>query len=162
MVKKIEPLLNAFDAAIEKLGKGVSFISLLVMSLIMVEVVARYAFNRPTIWAWPITEQLFGVLILFGGIYTLLHVGHIRIEVLYNRFPPKGKFIARLIAFLCALTFIGVLVWQGSSMAATSLMNGERLSGAFRIPLYPFKMLLPIAATLFCVQAVVNFLRARG
>jgi TRAP-type mannitol/chloroaromatic compound transport system permease small subunit len=161
MVKKIEPLLDAFDTAIEKLGKGFSLIIILVMAVIMFEVIARYAFNSPTIWAWPITKQLFGVFILFGGIYTLLHGGHIKVEMFYNRFPSKMKFTSRLIALLCALLFLGVLAWLGGVVASNSLVSGEYTSGAFRIPLYPFKMLLPIAATLFCLQGIVNFLRGR-
>ena len=161
MIKKIEPLLNGFDTAIEKLGQGVSLLCLLIMALLMYEVIARYAFNAPTIWAWPITKQVFGVFILFGGVYTLLHRGHIRVEILYNRFPPKLKFAARLIALLSALIFLGVLAWQSSEVAAASLAVGERASGAFRVPLYPFKILVPIAAILFCLQLIVNFLRGK-
>jgi len=162
MVKKIEPLLDAFDTAIEKLGQGVSLIIIIMMATVMFEVVARYAFNSPTIWAWPITKQLFAVFILFGGIYTMLHSGHIRVEVLYNRFSPKMKLASRLIALLFALIFLGVLAWQATVQAVGSLMIRECASGAFRIPLYPLKILVPIAAILFCLQVIVNFIRGKG
>lgn len=161
MVKKIEPVLDGFDNAIEKLGQGVSLIIVLMMGTVMFEVIARYAFNSPTIWAWPITKQLFAVFILFGGIYTMLHSGHIRVEMFYNRFHPKAKFAARLIALLFALIFLGVLAWQATVQAVDSLMIREFAPGAFRIPLYPLQMLVPIAAILFCLQVIVNFIRGK-
>jgi TRAP-type mannitol/chloroaromatic compound transport system permease small subunit len=162
MGKKIKKFISLVDAASEKTGKAVSLLIILIMVITMIEVVARYAFNSPTMWAWPINRQLFGVFILFGGAYTLLYGGHIRVEVLYNRFSPKMKSIARLIALACFLVFIGVLVWQGALMAGISLMSGERASGTFNIPLYPFKILIPIAAFLFLLEGIADFLRRKN
>jgi TRAP-type mannitol/chloroaromatic compound transport system permease small subunit len=162
MVEKVKQFFSLVDATSEKTGKAVSLLIILIMVITTIEVVARYAFNSPTIWAWPINKQLFGVFILFGGAYTLLYGGHIRIEVLYNRFPRRMKFIAELIALVCFVAFIGVLVWQGVWMAANSLMSGERASGTFHIPLYPFKILIPIAAFLFLLEGIAAFLRRKN
>jgi TRAP-type mannitol/chloroaromatic compound transport system permease small subunit len=162
MGQKIKHSLSLVDDASEKTGKVVSLLIVFMMIITTTEVVARYVFNNPTIWAWPINRQLFGVFILFGGVYTLLHGGHIRVEVLYGRFSPKMKSIANLIALVCFLVFIGVLVWQGSLMAGNSLMSGERASGTFHIPLYPFKMLIPIAAFLFLLEGIADFFRKKG
>jgi TRAP-type mannitol/chloroaromatic compound transport system permease small subunit len=40
---------------------------------------------------------LFGVFILFAGVYTLYKGEHIRIEIFYDHFPPRIKTIARWI-----------------------------------------------------------------
>lgn len=159
MGEKIRYFLSLIDTISEKIGKTVSLLIVLMMLITTTEVVARYVFNSPTIWVWPINRQLFGVYILFGGIYTLLYGGHIKVEVLSNRFRPKAKRVAELIALLCLLAFLGVLVWQGVWMAGNSIMCGERASGAFRVPLYPLKTLIPIAALLFLLQGVANFFR---
>jgi TRAP-type mannitol/chloroaromatic compound transport system permease small subunit len=50
---------------------------------------------------------------------------------------------------------MGVLVWQGSWMGWNSLMMREKLAGAFRMPLYPFKILIPVGAFLFLLQGIV-------
>jgi TRAP-type mannitol/chloroaromatic compound transport system permease small subunit len=62
----------------------------------------------------------------------------------------------------CFLVFIGVLAWQGALMAVISLMCGERASGTFHIPLYPFKMLIPIAAFLFLLEGIADFFRKKS
>lgn len=159
MAGKLKFIFNLVEAISEKLGKWVSLLIFLVMAMTTIEVAGRYIFNHPTVWVWPLNRQLFGVFILFGGVYTLLKGGHIRVEILYEHFPPKVKLIARLIALAAFISFMGALVWQGSWMGWNSLMVGERASGAFRIPLYPFKLLIPIVAVLFLLEGIVVFIR---
>jgi TRAP-type mannitol/chloroaromatic compound transport system permease small subunit len=132
------------------------------MIITTVEVISRYVFNHPTIWVWPINRQLFGLFILFAGIYTMHKGGHIRVEILYELFPPRLKSIARWISLTCFLVFIIALILQGARMAWMSLMVKERLSGAFHFPVYPLKILIPIAAFLFLLEGIVAFVRKKN
>jgi len=155
---KIETFFKFIDFISEKIGVSVSLLVLAMMGVTTFEVVARYAFDSPTIWAWPINKQLFGVFILFAGIYTLLNGAHLRVEVLYNRFPPRIKSYVGVIGLLALMIFIGVLIWQGGWMAFNSIMSREFTQGAFKIPLYIFKTFIPIAAFLFLLEGLANFL----
>ncbi len=47
------------------------------------EVVARYCFNAPTVWAYDMTFMLYGTFFMLGSAYTLLRGGHIRTDSLY-------------------------------------------------------------------------------
>jgi TRAP-type mannitol/chloroaromatic compound transport system permease small subunit len=162
MGQKVKQFFRVVDTVTDKIGKTASLLIVLITGITVIEVVSRYVFNNPTIWAWPINRQLFGVFILFGGSYTMLYGGHIRIEVLYNRFSPRMKSIARLIALACFLAFFGVLLWQSSLMAEISLTSAERASGTFNIPLYPFKTIIPIAAFLFMLEGIADFFRKKN
>jgi TRAP-type mannitol/chloroaromatic compound transport system permease small subunit len=159
MGNKVKLVFDFIDAVTEKTGKAISLLALLLMVVSVTEVIARYVFNNPTTWAWLTNRQLFAVFVLFGGVYALLYGRHIRVEILYNRFSPKMKSVAKLIALACLLSFIGVLVWQGSWMAADSISVGERAHETFRIPLYPLKTLIPIVAFLFLLQGIAVFFR---
>jgi TRAP-type mannitol/chloroaromatic compound transport system permease small subunit len=44
-------------------------------------------------------------------------------------------------------------------MGWNSLMAREKLTGAFPIPLYPLKLLIPIAAFLFLLEGIAVFSR---
>ena len=99
------------------------------------------------------------VLPMFAGIYAMHKGNHIRVEILYDLFTPKLKSIARWIGLVCFLIFIIALILQGSRMAWMSLMVKEKLSGAFRIPVYPLKILIPITAFLFLLEGIVVFTR---
>jgi TRAP-type mannitol/chloroaromatic compound transport system permease small subunit len=159
MTGKVNSIFNAIDAISEKTGKAISLLILLMMFITTVEVVGRYAFNHPTLWVWPINRQLFGVFILFAGIYAMSKEAHIRVEIVYDYFPPKMKMMARRIAMVAFLCFMVALVLQGSRLGWNSVMAREKLTGAFPIPLYPLKLLIPIAAFLFLLEGIVVFSR---
>jgi len=161
MTKGVRFIFNVVDSISEKAGKAISLLIFLMMVITTVEVVGRYVFNHPTVWVWPINRQLFGVFILFAGIYTMSKGAHIRVEILYEHFPPRMKMVARWIAMAAFLCFMVALVLQGSLMGWNSVMAGEKASGAFPIPLYPLKLLIPIAAFLFLVEGIAVFLRRR-
>lgn len=159
MAKRLDPIFNVIEAISEKTSKAVSLLIFLIMVITTVEVVGRYVFNYPTSWAWPLNRQLFGVFILFAGIYTMSKEDHIKVEIFYDHFPPKMKKTARWIAMAAFLCFMVALVLQGSRMGWNSLIVREKLTGAFPIPLYPLKLLIPIAAFLFLLEGIVVFSR---
>ena len=150
---------NLISRITEAIGKPASFLVFIMMLITSTEVIGRYVFNHPTTWAWPLNRQIFGIFILVAGAYTMSKREHIRIEILYDHFPPILKRIARWIALASFVIFMGVLVWQSGWMGWNSLMNNEKLAGAFRMPLYPFKLLIPIGAFLFLLQGIAIFFR---
>ncbi|UCF90805.1 MAG: TRAP transporter small permease subunit [Desulfobacterales bacterium] len=159
MTNKVKAFFNMIDTISAKTGQAACLLIFLMMVFTAVEVVARYAFNHPTLWVWPINRQLFGIFILFAGIYTMSQEDHIRVEIFYEHFPPKLKLIARWIALGTFVCFMVALVLQGSRMGWNALMAREKLTGAFPIPLYPLKLLIPIAAVLFLLEGIVIFYR---
>lgn len=159
MVKGIKVVFNWVNTITEKTSKPASLLVFVMMLISTTEVVGRYVFNHPSVWAWTLNRQIFGLFILVAGAYTMSKGEHIRIEILYDYFPPRIKMIARLIALASLISFLGVLVWQSSWMGWNSMMMGEKAAGSFRIPLYPFKLLIPIGASLFLLQGIIVFLR---
>jgi len=160
MAHGIKRIAEFIDAASHRMGHIFCYLVFVIMVITTVDVVARYAFNQPLLWGWILNRQLFGVFILFAGIFTMCKGEHIRIEILYDHFPRKYKLISRMIALGCFLIFMGVLVWQSSWMGWNSFSIGERAAGTFRIPVYPFKMLIPILAFFFLLEGIVVLTRS--
>jgi TRAP-type mannitol/chloroaromatic compound transport system permease small subunit len=157
MSNSIDKFFNRVDKVSERMGKIVCYLVFIIMMITAIDVTARYVFNHPLLWGWLTNRLLFGVFIMFAGVYTLGKGEHIRIEIVYDHFPPKVKAIARWISLAAMASFLGVLVWQTSWMGWNSLMNNEKAAGAFRIPLYPFKLLIPVVAVLFFLQGISYF-----
>ena len=151
---------DCIDVIAEKAAKITCYLVFVIMLITTADVVARYVFNRPLVWGWLLNRQLFGVFILFAGVYTLFKGEHIRIEILYDHFPRGLKTVAKWIGLLAFIAFIGVLVWQGAWMGWNSLMMNEKAAGAFRIPWYPFKLLIPAVALLFLLEGIAAFRRS--
>ena len=157
-----EPKKSFFDwidVVAEKSAKITCYLVFGIMLITTADVVARYVFNRPLVWGWLLNRQLFGVFILFAGVYTLFKGEHIRIEILYDHFPQGLRRVARWIGLLAFVSFMSVLVWQGAWMGWNSLLMNEKAAGAFRIPWWPFKLLIPAVALLFLLEGIAAFRR---
>ncbi len=59
------------------------------------EVIARYVFGAPTIWAYELTYLLTGAGWLLGMAYTLSRGAHIRIDVVYLNLSPRAAGVDR-------------------------------------------------------------------
>ena len=147
--------------AIEFAGRYCSLIILAIMAVVSFEVISRYLFNAPTSWAWLVNKQLFGVFVLVGGSYALIHDCHIKIEMIYEHFGPKMKTLVRWLTLSAALCFLGGLLWKSSVMAMFALKTHEKATGVFKLPLYPLKMFMPVASLLFILGCFAVFCRRK-
>jgi len=159
MGEKLKTVFQSIDAFSRKAGGVISVLALVLMLIVVIKVVARYVFDIPFIWSFPISRQIFGVFILFAGVYAMLKGGHLRVEVLYNRFPPKAKLYARLIDLAAFLILMAVLIWQAGWMAGNSIINAELSQGTPKVPLYVIKAFIPVVAFLFLLEGISAFFR---
>jgi len=116
----------------------------------------RYIFNSPTIWAFEVSNFLFGGIIILGGGYLLLHKGHVSVDIIYNRLSVRGKAILDLCTAPLFFLFVGVLMWQGIDMFWTSLSRWEHSPSP---ALWPVKLLIPVGCGLMLIQLLVNFVK---
>lgn len=142
-------------------GQAFSWLIVALTFLVTWEVFARYALNTPNPWAFDLMIMLYGAAFMMAGAYTLAKNGHVRGDVLYSFFPPRLQ--AGLDLLLYIVFFIpGViaLVWAGTSYAAESLAIREHSTlTANGPPLYPFKMVIPLAGILLLLQGCVEIVR---
>lgn len=126
------------------------------------EVIARYAFGAPTIWAYDITYMLYGSHFMLGATYTLHTHGHIRTDILYDMWSPRvqGAVDAALYLFFFfpAMFFFLYFGWEE---AALSIKIGETSDASpWRPPIYPLKTVIPVAAALLLLQGLSEFLKS--
>ena len=148
---------RGIKAVIETAGKCFSLIILVIMAIVSFEVISRYVFNAPTSWAWVINKQLFGVFVLIGGSFALIHDSHIKIEMIWEHFPNRIKILVRWLTLICALCFLGGLLWKSSLMAMIAWQTHEKATGVFKLPLYPLKMFMPLSVALFILGCIAVF-----
>ncbi len=148
------------DGVSEFIGKAVSWLCLVMIGVLMYEVIGRYLFNNPTEWAHESTTMLYGTFCILGGVYTHLHNGHVRCEVLYHLFPPRGRAVLDVITGLVGLAIFGVFFFVALEFALESWQRNEHSSkSTWAPPVYPFKSVLPLAALLIWLQSLVHLIR---
>lgn len=158
-MQKIRAVLRWIDKVNERTAKAASFLIFLMIGIVNYEVIRRYAFNAPTIWAFESTYLLYGIYFMLGGGYTLYLGKHVNVDLLYAKLSPRGQAIVDLCTSICFFFFCGVMLIYGGRFAWDSFLMRERLSSAWAPPIYPVKLFIPISAFLILLQGVAKFIR---
>jgi TRAP-type mannitol/chloroaromatic compound transport system permease small subunit len=157
----MQKLLLTIDKLSTFVGQTFSWLIVALTFMISWEVFSRYVLDHPHPWAFDVMIMLYGTVFMMAGAYTLSKNGHVRGDVLYGFFPPRLQ--AGLDLTLYILFFIpGVfaLAWAGYNFAAESLAINEHSNvTADGPPVYPFKIVLPVAGAFLLLQGVVEIIR---
>ena len=142
-------------------GRAFGWCILVLTFSVAYEVIVRYVFNAPTVWAFDMMVQMYGALFLMAGPYALAQDSHVRGDVLYRLFPVRWQ--ARVDFVLYILFFFPgmlALFWFGYEIAADSWRYEEvSWNSPARIQIYFFKSLIPVAGFLLIVQGVAEMIR---
>jgi TRAP-type mannitol/chloroaromatic compound transport system permease small subunit len=128
MIKFIKMITGIIDRSNELVGRVVSWVSLLLVLVVFVDVVMRYAFRISFVFTQELEWHLFAFIFLIGAGYTLLHDGHVRVDIIYQRLGPKGKAWINLIGVIfflvpgCLLVISTSWKFVGNSF---SIMEGS-------------------------------------
>jgi TRAP-type mannitol/chloroaromatic compound transport system permease small subunit len=137
------------------------WIVLPLMAVVIYEVVKRHFFNAPTAWGYDTCWMLYSAQFMIGGAYTLLHKGHIRIDIVYNILTPRGRLIFDTVLYAVVVLFVMILfTWAGVKFAAYAWSTGEKLSTTnWFFPSAPSKTIIPVAFFLLGLQSLAELLR---
>ena len=109
---KIQTLLHTADRISTWVGKAFSWLIVVLMLMVVVEVFKRYALNAPTAWVFDASNMLYGTLFMMGGAYTLAQDGHVRGDFLYGNFKPRTQASIDLALYIVFfLPGIAALTW---------------------------------------------------
>lgn len=143
-------------------GRIFAWLTVPLIFAMMYEVIARYVFTAPTVWAYDMSRFLYGAMFVLGAGYALSKGVHIRSDFLYRNWSARTQGTVDLVLYLVFFfpTML-ILLWVCSDWALTSLVRGERgMDTAWAPLLGPVRMSLPIGIALLTLQGVAETLRA--
>lgn len=123
------------------------------------EVVARYFFNAPTVWAAEIA-QLFLIWGTFLSMARVLRRGqHIRIEVLTAALGETTQRYLRVFSLSVIALFSLWVIGYGWEIAHDSLERGRSTGTMLNIPNWWSQMIIPAGFSLLLLQSLAELLR---
>ena len=154
-------LAGAIDAVTRFAGKAIAWLILPMVGSLVWEVVARYFFDAPTIWAYDMTFMLYGTFFMVGSAWTLQRGGHIRTDVYYAKWTPRTQARVDLACYLILFfPAIAIFAWLGAEYFWKSFQQNERIVTSPWLPIvWPFKFTMPLSAVLLLLQGVAECLR---
>jgi TRAP-type mannitol/chloroaromatic compound transport system permease small subunit len=157
----MQKLLLFVDKISTFVGQAFSWLIIALTLHISWEVFSRYVLDNPRAWAFDAMIMLYGTLFMMAGAYTLAKSGHVRGDVLYGFFESRTQATIDLILYIVFfLPGVIALTYAGYYYAAESWAINEHSNiTADGPPIYPFKMVIPIAGAVLLLQGIAEIIR---
>ena len=144
--------IHAINTLNELVGRLVSYLIYPMILILVYEVIMRYVFDHPTVWAHELSAFLYAIVFLLGSSYAMRYNSHICVEILYARLPVRAQAILDLITWNFFYFFIGLLLWEGWPFALKSIHRMELAGSVWDPPIWPIKLCIPLGALLMLLQ----------
>ena len=122
------------------------------MLLTAADVVGRDLLGHPVPGTVELSQYLLAVFILLGLAYTQQIKGHVNVSILISRLPVSGQLFLKLISSVLGLALFGLLAWQGWVVG----FSERTVSDLLRVPQFPFRILVAVAAFLVCLELLID------
>lgn len=156
----IEPEKSGFFDIVSLICSRLAMIAVIFIEIAMLyEVISRYVFARPTLWANEMTLWIASFLFLLAGLYAMQQRSHILIFIIYEMFPRWAKKAADTVSVLLIVIFTTCLVWGGFNEAVDKFNRFEKFGTAWDPPIpATVKPAILIIISLVCIQAISNLI----
>ena len=153
--------INFADQFVVWIGRAFAWGIFILTAAVMYEVIMRYFFNAPTLWAFDFTIQMYGAVFMMGGASAMSTKTHVKADMYYNKLSEKGQAILDLILFICfygpgvfALTHAGYFYAKKAWIVHETSWNSPA-----QIQVYFSKSLIPIAGLLLLIIGISEIFR---
>jgi len=159
ILARIARLIDQFS---EWTGRTIAWLTLGMVLVTFTVVVLRYLFNVGWIAMQESITYMHALVFMLGAAYTLRHDGHVRVDIFYQKFGPRGRAWVDLLGTLLLLGPVTVFIaWESWEYVSASweLHEGSREAGG--LPwVYLLKTAIPVMAVLMLLQGVSLALRS--
>ncbi len=144
------------DRLSDILGRVSAWMFFAVGGMITYEVIARYVFLAPTIWAEEMSRFFQIWATYLAAAYVLRHRDLITIDVLLQRLRPRLRRAAALCALMVIVIFSLVAVYYGTESMLESIRMGRASSTMLSVPLWMTELAIPLGFVALLLQALAE------
>lgn len=161
-MKLVVNIENRIDELNQAVGKATSWLTVILVGIIIFDVFMRYAFAITSAASFELEWHLFAAIFLLAAGWTFQQDRHVRVDVFYNRFSPKTKaWVNGLgsLVLLMPLCYIGVT--EGAQFAYNAYVLGETSPDPGGLPArFVIKSAIPLGFLLLGLQGVGEILKS--
>ncbi|MEM7226014.1 MAG: TRAP transporter small permease [Pseudomonadota bacterium] len=152
-------MLRAIDRLAD-IGAGVAaWLFVMIGGMITFEVVGRYGFTAPTIWAEELSRFCQVWAVYLGAAYVLRRGHLIRITFVTDRLGRRWRQAAEAFSLLAIMVIAAIALWWGMLITIESLAIGRITTSMLGTPLWMSEIAIPIGAALLLLQSLALLIR---
>lgn len=140
-------------------GEFATYWTVIAVFVFYYEVIARYIFNSPTIWAHESMFLLFGMQYMLAGGFCLRENAHVRVDVIYMHLSVRARAMADLATSVFFFIFTVSLLVTGWIFFSDSFAMRQVSFTEWEIPYWPIKFALPLGGALIVLQGMAHVLQ---
>ena len=121
-----------------------------------------YAFNKPTLWNFDFSMQMYGAILMMSGAYCLATEAHVRGDVIYRLFSQRTQaWVDLVLYFIFFFPGVIALAFYGYEYAAQAWKIKETSwSSPAQIQIYMVKSMIPAAGIMLIIQGIGEVFRS--
>ena len=154
--------VRIIDRFTDTTGVWIAWLNVPLVLAVAYEVIARYAFNAPTIWSFDVTYMLYGTIFMLGAAYALHKGAHIRTDFFYETWSDRTRgmvdSISYIVFFFPSILMLFAASWSEAWYAFGIGETSEQTP--WRPILWPFKAVVPLTCVLLLVQGVSELIKS--
>jgi len=152
----VKKIIGIIDQVNEVVGKAVSWLTLLLVLVVCLEVVRRTLFNTTSIWSMELQWHIFSMIFLFGAGYALKHDRHVRVDLFYTKFSRRDQAWVNLFgSILLLIPWLMVTIYFSFYYALDAWQLGEGSPDPGGLPArYLIKFAVPVGLSFLLLQAI--------
>jgi TRAP-type mannitol/chloroaromatic compound transport system permease small subunit len=166
MPKPVILYVRYVDAFNRIVGRFMMYFIFVMMGILLFSSGSRTLFSVSHIWTVEMAQFVMTAYYLLGGGYSMQLDAHVRMDLLYSRWSPRGQALADVITSGFLIFFLVVLIVGGISSTEYALTYGQKNYSSWAPPLAPIKIIMTIGIALMLLQVIAVFFkdlaRARG
>ncbi|MEJ6697439.1 MAG: TRAP transporter small permease subunit [Saprospiraceae bacterium] len=155
-------IIKTIESIIRWIGEKSSYINVLLVMIICIDVFMRYILNTTQTWVIELEWHLFALIFLLGASYTLQEDQHVRVDLFYADRSIKFKAWINLLGTLLFLVpWCLILVNSSFNYATNSWMMNEGSPNPGGLPArYIIKYCMTFGFVLLLLQGIAVIYRS--
>ncbi|MBV6645186.1 MAG: TRAP transporter small permease subunit [Cyclobacteriaceae bacterium] len=161
LAARMRVVFEFIDLVNRRVGQAVSWLSLMLVLVIVLDVFLRYTFNFTTVATFELEWHLFAAIFMLSAGWTLQADKHVRVDLFYQRFSVKGQAWVNLCGSLFLLLPLCCIAFSESiAFVKNSFAVGETSPDPGGLPArYVIKSAIPLGFLLLGLQGLSQVLK---
>ena len=157
----IPNICKVLDNIVFKIGTAISWLSLVLIGVIIIQVLLRYIFSINFIQLEELQWHLFAVIIMFGLSFTMVNHSHVRVDILRAHFSARLQRKIEIFGILLLMIpFIFIVIHYGYELSAEAFRINESSSLPQGLPYrWIIKSVIPISFILLLISSISRIIR---
>lgn len=135
-------------------ARGICWVAVAVLFVMMaltgIDVGGRYIFKHPMPGSMELTEVFMAMVVGLSLAYCALEKGHVRVDVILSRLPPRTQIYLDFVAHFVFLGLFVIMTWR-TLLRSLTMIKQDLITQVLFIPVPPFAFIVTIGFAVLCI-----------